>query len=63
MVGATTGGASFTERGFSRSGVSCAFLGGANVEVACAAARELRADHVKSIRAALSDMDEAGVGC
>ncbi|WP_437752323.1 FIST signal transduction protein [Sorangium sp. So ce1389] len=59
VVGATTGGASFTERGFSKSGVTCAFLGGANVEVACAAARELRADHVKSIRAALSDMDEA----
>ncbi|CAN95406.1 MULTISPECIES: FIST signal transduction protein [Sorangium] len=59
VVGATTGGVSFTERGFSRSGVTCAFLGGANVEVACTAARELRSDHGKSIRAALSDMDEA----
>lgn len=58
VVGATTGGASFTERGSSRTGVSCAFLGGANVEVVCAAARELRADHGKSVRAALSDMDE-----
>lgn len=59
VVGATTGGASFTERGFSRSGISCAFLGGANLEVTCGAARELRADHGRSIRAALSDMDEA----
>ncbi|MGK4003451.1 FIST N-terminal domain-containing protein [Sorangium sp. So ce1036] len=59
VVGATTGGASFTERGFSRSGISCAFLGGAHLEVACGAARELRADHGRSIRAALSDIDEA----
>ncbi|WP_437669880.1 FIST signal transduction protein [Sorangium sp. So ce131] len=59
VVGATTGGASFTERGFTKSGVACAILGGANVEVGCAAARELRADHGKSVRAALSEIDEA----
>lgn len=59
VVGATTGGASFTERGFSRSGVCCAFIGGADVEVVCGTARELRADPTKSIRAALSEMEEA----
>lgn len=60
VVGATTGGASFTERGFSRTGITCAFLGGDDVEVSCAAARDLRADPVKSLRAAMSETDEAG---
>jgi hypothetical protein len=60
VVGVTTGGASFTERGFSRTGITCAFLGGTDVEVSCAAARELHADPAKGLRAAMNEMDEGG---
>jgi hypothetical protein len=59
VVGLTTGGAAFTERGFSRTGAVCAFLGGADLEVSCAAARDLHLDPAKSVRAALSEMDES----
>ena len=60
VVGATTGGAAFTERGATRTGVVCALLGGSNLEVQCALARDLRADPAKSLRAALGDLDEGG---
>jgi hypothetical protein len=58
VVGATTGGASFTERGFSRTGITCAFLGGEDVEVRCAVASDLRADPGKGVRAALGELED-----
>lgn len=58
VVGATTGGAAFTERGVSRTGIVCALLGGDDLEVGCALARDLRADPAKNLRAALGDIEE-----
>lgn len=62
VVGATTGGAAFTERGFSRTGVVCGVLSGADLEIECAVARDLRADVVRGVRAALSEIEQSAGG-
>jgi hypothetical protein len=58
VIGASTGGIAFTERGASKTGAVCALIGG-EVDVRCALARDLRADPVKSLRSALADLDES----
>jgi hypothetical protein len=52
IMGATTGGCAFTERGFTREGVVVGLLGGA-VEVRCEVARGVRVTDVKPLEEAL----------
>lgn len=53
LVGATTGGAAFTERGFTRSGICAGFFTGATTDLVAAIARDLKRDTRAAIDAAL----------
>lgn len=57
VVGATTGGAAFTERGHSHTGAVCALLGGDNLDVECALATNVRANPPFHISHALRSLD------
>lgn len=56
VVGMTTGGAAFTERGVTATGAVCALIGG-DVEVQCAVARNIKSAPEESIRKAIGGMN------
>jgi hypothetical protein len=53
LVGATTGGAAFTERGFTRSGVCAGLFVGSGVDVVASIGRDLKRDAQAAVAAAL----------
>ena len=57
VVGATTGGVAFTERGHSQTGAVCAVLGGDDFEADCSVAVNVRSNPVFHIGHALKAMD------
>lgn len=59
VIGATTGGAAFTERGYSRSGVVGGVLGGRGFEFEVAVAKALRSDPEASIAMAAGKLVDA----
>jgi len=56
IVGATTGGAAFTERGFTRTGVVAGVLGGTGFEYGVAVARGLSPQDASPLNAACSQL-------
>jgi hypothetical protein len=57
VVGATTGGVAFTERGHSNTGAVCAVFGGEDFEADCALAINVRSNPLFHIGHALRSMD------
>jgi hypothetical protein len=57
VVGATTGGVAFTERGHSNTGAVCAVFGGEDFEADCALALNVRSNPLFHIGHALRSMD------